>query len=238
MGFLPNDFKSNRELSDIFGDFLDQHFYKPMESLIVEEDPRAANVFFERVYDKERQKRGFDVIMHEGEWTMPIDEKAQFAYMDNPLDTFCLELSYLKHGEPMPGWLLDDTKRTAAYMLCWPKGPADVKGVFTGADMLLVYSNRVKKFLKDWGYDREVLCEREKFMRENRFKGRCHSKCSGFWFTFSPQLVEQSVNVVLKQALLRDLASADMHLDVNLKTGESLITGTWLGQKINTSSVA
>lgn len=96
MGFLPNDFKSNHELSGIFGDFLDQHFYKPMESLIVEEDPRAANVSFERVYDEERQKRGFDVIMHEGEWTMPIDEKAQFAYMDNPLDTFCLELSYLK----------------------------------------------------------------------------------------------------------------------------------------------
>lgn len=39
MGFLPNDFKSNHELSGIFGDFLDQHFYKPMESLIVEEDP-------------------------------------------------------------------------------------------------------------------------------------------------------------------------------------------------------
>lgn len=233
-----SNFPSDIKLSNVFGDFLDQYFYKPMESLIVEEDPRAANVFFERVYDKERQRRGFDVIMHEGAWTMPIDEKAQFSRMGAPLDTFCLELSYLKHGEPMPGWLLDDTKQTAAYMLCWPKGPTDIMGVFTGADMLLVYSNRVKKFLKEWGYDREVLCERERLMRENRFKGRCHSKCSGFWFTFSPQLAEQPVNVVFKQALLRELASADMHLEVDLETGESLIASTWLGQKINTSSVA
>lgn len=233
-----SNFPSDIKLSNVFGDFLDQYFYKPMESLIVEEDPRAANVFFERVYDKERQRRGFDVIMHEGAWTMPIDEKAQFSRMGAPLDTFCLELSYLKHGEPMPGWLLDDTKQTAAYMLCWPKGPTDVKGVFTGADMLLVYSNRVKKFLKEWGYDREVLCERERLMRENRFKGRCHSKCSGFWFTFSPQLAEQPVNVVFKQALLKQLASADMHLEVDHETGESLIAGTWLGQKIKTSSVA
>lgn len=233
-----SNFPSDIKLSNVFGYFLDQYFYKPMESLIVEEDPRAANVFFERVYDKERQRRGFDVIMHEGAWTMPIDEKAQFSRMDAPLDTFCLELSYLKHGEPMPGWLLDDTKQTAAYMLCWPKGPTDIMGVFTGADMLLVYSNRVKKFLKEWGYDREVLCERERLMRENRFKGRCHSKCSGFWFTFSPQLAEQPVNVVFKQALLKELASADMHLEVDLETGESLIAGTWLGQKINTSSVA
>lgn len=104
--------------------------------------------------------------------------------------------------------------------------------------MLLVYSSRVKKFLRDWGYDREVLCERERLMRESGFKGRRYSKRPTFWFTFSPHLAEQPVNVALKQALLKQLASADMHLDADLETGESLITGTWLGQKINTSSVA
>lgn len=233
-----SNYPGDKRLSDIFGDFLDDHFYRPMESLIVEKDPRAAKVFFERVYDRERQRRGFDVIMHEGEWATPIDEKAQFAYMDDPLDTFCLELSYLKHGEPMPGWLLDETKRTAAYMLCWPKGPKGVKGVFTGADMLLVYSKHVKHHLERWGYNHEVLAHRDQLIREGRLLGRQPTKCSGFWLALSPQLAEEPVNLIMKEKLLRGLSSAAIHLEVDPATGASLISGTWMGQKINTSCAA
>ena len=213
MESLPNDFDSNLALSDTFSDFLDQYFYKPMESLIIEKDPRVANIFFERVYDKERQRRGFDVIMHEGAWSMSIDENAQLSKMNNPLNTFCLELSYLKNGEAMPGWLLDNSKQTTAYMLCWPKGPENTTGVFTGADMMLIFSARIKKFLEYKGYTHEVLCQREGLMRADGLPGRRNSGCPDFWFVLSKQLKEQPI-------------------------GKSLISGTWLGQELNASSVA
>ena len=233
-----SNFSSDIKLSNVFGDFLDEHFYKPMESLITEKGPDAAKISFERVYDRERQMRGFDVIMHEGEWTLPIDEKAQLAYMDDPRDTFCLELSYLKHSEPMPGWLLDEAKRTAAYLLCWPKGPKGVKGVFTGADMMLVYSKHVKSFLERWGFNHEVLAHREQLIREGRLLGRQHTKCPGFWFALSPKLAEEPVNVIFQAELLKQLASANIHLEVDPATGENLISGTWLGQEINTVHAA
>lgn len=238
MEYKPNDFRSDLALSDVFSGFLDQYFYKPMESLIIEQDSQAADVHFERVLDKNPQLRGFDVILHEGSWATPIDEKAQLTRINDPLDTFCFELSYIKNGEAMPGWLLDSAKKTAAYMLCWPKRAKEAKDTFTGADMLLVFCNRVKKFLECKGYTHEVLCQREEYIRENGLCGRRSSGCSDFWFAFSPQLREQPINVIFKIELLKKLSSADMSVSLDPETGKSTITGNWLGQEINTAIVA
>ena len=77
MPYTPNDFHSDLRQSEVFAAFLDKYFYRPMEKLIEEPCPEATPVWFERVWGMGPQMRGTDVILHEGPWSITIDEKAQ-----------------------------------------------------------------------------------------------------------------------------------------------------------------
>lgn len=230
MPYTPNDFHSDLRQSEVFAAFLDKYFYRPMEKLIEEPCPEATPVWFERVWGMGPQMRGTDVILHEGPWSITIDEKAQQTYKGKLRETFVLELSYMKNGIPCAGWLVDPRKTTTAYLFCWPKGPADKPDVYTGASLALVYSNDIIAFLNSKGYTREVLCLREQFIRENGLRGRLESNCPDFWFAFSPHLKEMPVNVVVKEDSLKKLARAVIDVEVDEKSGVSRLSGNWQQQ--------
>ena len=232
MPYKTNDFQSDLSISELFANFMDKAFYRPMEKLI-QAPAEATPTSFERVWAKGPQMRGIDVILHEGPWQTTIDEKAQQTYKDKPLETFALELSYLKGGVIHVGWLIDQKKTTAAYLFCWPEGPKDQPGVFTRVRMALVYSDDVKVFLANLGYTREVLCKRDEVIREDGLRGRRDSGDPDFWFVFSPHLKEQPINVVVKSSRLEKLARAVMTVEYDEAAGTSHVFGNWLGQEID-----
>lgn len=45
-----------------------------------------------------------------------VDEKGMTQYMDNPLPTFSLELSFMNYGREITGWIVDDEKDTQLYV--------------------------------------------------------------------------------------------------------------------------
>lgn len=45
-----------------------------------------------------------------------VDEKGMTQYMDNPLPTFSLELSFMNYGREITGWFVDDEKDTQLYV--------------------------------------------------------------------------------------------------------------------------
>ena len=75
MPYKTNDFQSDLSISELFANFMDKAFYRPMEKLI-QAPAEATPTSFERVWAKGPQMRGIDVILHEGPWQTTIDEKA------------------------------------------------------------------------------------------------------------------------------------------------------------------
>ena len=72
----------------------------------------------EYVDDANRQCKGIDVIVDD----MKIDLKAQSSarYINNPTDTFILEVSFLdRNKNEYCGWFLDDSLKTTHYGFVW-----------------------------------------------------------------------------------------------------------------------
>lgn len=71
--------------------------------------------YAERIYDKETQKQGIDVIFRGKRLDRRVDEKAQLSYLNKSLETFALELSYFIGNTQKQGWLFDSHKLTDGY---------------------------------------------------------------------------------------------------------------------------
>ena len=123
-GFRERDMQVERELAR----FMDKHLYN---------DGRFTRA--ERTDSKEAQLRGSDIILSIpslGIYDIIVDEKGMTQYMDNPLPTFSLELSFMDYGREITGWFVDESKSTQYYMFLWPR--AKVRWNATCDDILEV----------------------------------------------------------------------------------------------------
>ena len=71
----------------------------------------------ERINDFAEQHNGVDLIISKGDDRYIIDEKAQLDYIDKTLPTFAFEITYLKGGQEILGWLFDKRKKTHKYFV-------------------------------------------------------------------------------------------------------------------------
>lgn len=147
-GFRERDMRVERELAR----FMDDYLYN---------DGRFTCV--ERTDSIEAQLSGSDIILSIpslGINDIIVDEKGMTQYMDNPLPTFSLELSFLNYGREITGWFVDDDKVTEYYMFIWPK--AKVKWNATYEDIIeveyaLVSKEAIRNYMADKGYTKEAL---------------------------------------------------------------------------------
>ena len=81
--------------SNIVSNFLDEHFYLK----------KCTN--FQRIEDKNNQIKGIDTIFELNGNQYICDEKAAIRYVNKPLKTFSMELSFIdRSGCSHDGWLL------------------------------------------------------------------------------------------------------------------------------------
>lgn len=197
-GFRDRDMRVERELAK----FMDKYLYS---------DGRFTR--HDRTDDKESQLSGSDIIL-----TIPslglvniiVDEKGMTQYMTRPLPTFSLELSFMRYGEEIIGWFIDDDKTTEYYMFIWPKAKEDWNASmddFQEVEYVLVSKQALRDYFASEGYTKEVLIRKNKEIRRSGVRGQI-DRIDGkdYWFYYSPQLIEKPVNIIVRKSLYKQLS--------------------------------
>lgn len=219
-------FNIDHKREEQFSDFLDNHFYAPLSSILTTPE---TPVLFTRTTDISQQLSGIDVVLHEGYHQTTIDEKCRLRTNGKDTSTFAFELSFIKDGVVDVGWFLDPRKRTQAYLLCWPR-LSNTDEPWLQTEFLLVSRSRLIDTLHRHGFPREALAEYDEAIRAGNMHGRYRTHCPDVWFFHSMQYAEQPINMILTTAFLSKVAMAHLILDYDKATETSLFCGNWLGK--------
>lgn len=171
---------------------------------------------------RELQWKGVDYVF-EGESgrKVYVDEKSQLHYLNNNINTYCLEVGmYNKMGEHIKGWFIDDKNITELYLLVYPNADGktykDVKKEdFDSVEYLLVPKQAIKEYLEAKGLTEERLCEEEDYLRAIAMYDnlpRARKEVNGVRMSLSlvgrngEPMAEQPCNIVLPKSVYEELA--------------------------------
>lgn len=206
--------EANERNTAIINDYLDKCVYT------------VENGFTEvsRVFDRQRQVKGIDITFaYNGEYFL-ADEKAASDYInrDHPLRTFSLELAFVNRDNMiMDGWFLNDEIRTDSYVFVWID-TADMHPIsadkpdimvldgvnaIKSGDIALVYKEDVERYLESLGWTKDKLrakCDQIIDNDGNVNLGNVWK--DGCKFSYSTQLVEQPVNVLVPRDKMIEIA--------------------------------
>lgn len=192
--------------------FLDRSLYK---SILFSE--------IERVYDKKRQRIGIDIIISSPALDLKnvfVDEKSQSSYenINSSTKTFVLELSHMDKQtgkKEITGWFLKN-HNTDFYLFVW-LDKANKKDYLTEDDIkevsycivsrgnLLTYFENESLSKDELKKINDVIRKENKNTTEKIRIGE--DKYGGhFYFTYSGQLFEKSINIVIKKSILYGLS--------------------------------
>lgn len=155
------------------------------------------------------QLKGIDVRLSKGNVTLLVDEKAQLHYIGKCLNTFALEIDYLKHGELRPGWLFNEDKDTEVYAFVFDievgKCGEDATSLkVVSANTVLVNRARLINGLAAAGLERHILERVAKELRTTRTLKR--TVCApGVLVLCSHKLDEQPVNLLVTRKYLEHI---------------------------------
>lgn len=207
---------ADEENTRIVNDFLDKYFYTKENSF----------EFIKRIDERNLQIQGIDILFDYNGRHYTADEKAATAYINKGLRTFSFELAFVNaRDEIMDGWLLNEELKTDSYVLVWidegdvvpfSEETPDIE-VLNGidgikvADVALVDKCRILEELwaLGWSIDKlrakcdAILDDPDSQNMGNVWKNGCK-------FTYSRQLVEEPVNVLLPREKLIEIS--DFHL--------------------------
>lgn len=169
---------------------------------------------------------------------MKIDIKAQTnKYINNPIDTFCLELSYKKNGKEYQGWLLNPRYETTHWMWMWIpdakykklaskehsnrnrkviESPEDINQY----ELLIASKKKVVDWLNSKGLDKKKCIEGINYLRQNpsvnkiyySFKTKeFNDKYGEIWLiaTNYSEKSESPINIVIKKEYWFSLCCCD-----------------------------
>lgn len=191
----------------IISQFLDLHFYPHI--------PNLQKV--ERITDKGRQVKGVDVIITHNNDVNYIDEKAAVKYLN--LQTFALELSFInKNGKLCTGWLLDNTKINDCFLFVWinqlrHEKIQDITSV-QNVDVALVKKAKIMQYLASIGWTFEKLQRKMYQIRHQNDVNMGNIKEYGCKFSYSQQLIEKPINILLPKSKYIELS--DVYKNINV----------------------
>ncbi|KAB1184771.1 MULTISPECIES: hypothetical protein [Haloferax] len=156
-----------------------------------------------------------------------LDVKAQTTYINNPRESFVLELDYLKHGQLKQGWFYDNSKATEYYLFVWISDARrdnlrQLSDIET-AKCLLVSRQRLQKFLAEEGHDRDSVEAKARQIREQGQKKYIASGHDDFFYYLTNFLDERPLNIVMKYDALDRLSEETYVVEGDsLRAGERL----------------
>lgn len=213
--FRNQDMRAEQHL----GEFMDTNFYSRLK------DRNGNSLNYTRMSDKESQMNGVDVCIELEGRRILIDEKATMYYSNAMIPTFAFELDSVQegHSEPVQGWFVNDKLQTEYYMLIWPNVKCiqrgnqwiriDIKNLekddFTIIEAMLVRKTDIRSALEEKGYDRKYLLEYARRIRSlySNDDARKEEKLTDdVKISFSGQLAEKPINLVIRKEFLKNLA--------------------------------
>lgn len=161
--------------------------------------------------DKEHQVQGIDSTFKIDGVEYHCDEKAAVAYINNPLTTFAFELSFINRANVLQdGWFLSDDVKTDSYLFVWiDKAKSDVLETVDDievAEAVLIRKKEIISYLegKGWTLNRLRLKDKQ-IRRENGLVNMGNIYRNGCRFSYSKQLVEKPVNILITRDKLREM---------------------------------
>jgi hypothetical protein len=191
----------------VVAELLDKHFYGNLNLSS-----------FERVFDKERQVQGIDTIINMDDKSYVIDEKAAIRWVG--LKTFSLELSFLGYNDQVrKGWLLDEDKINTHFVFVWINelNHDTIKDITSlkDVDVALVSKESIINHLSSLGWTPERLQTKDFQIRnhDKPYMGNILKK--GCKFSYSKQLKEQPINILLPKETYIELADVYKNIKIN-----------------------
>lgn len=192
----------DERLMQLVSDFLDKYLYSRIASEVV------------RYEDKATQTKGIDLTfkLNSTGKEYKCDEKAAVRYINKGLRTFSLELSFInRRNEVQTGWLIShDDSGNDSYMFIWiddaeSEHPKTIEEIH-GLEVALVRKTAIMDYLKSLGWDKEKLLEKDDRIRmfDDEYMGNINR--NGFKFSFSQQLVEQPINILLTRDVYKQIS--------------------------------
>ena len=128
---------------------------------------------FQPISDTKQQLAGIDIIVNN---EMYIDNKAMTdpQYLNNPANSFILEIASFNHGAYQLGWFLNDNLQTTHYMFVWlpdvnvPTGSRLVNSrQIQKIEIMLVNRDEVHQLINTYISDEELKERAKKVVRNN-----------------------------------------------------------------------
>ena len=186
------------KLSNNIYDFLDKTFYAT----------EVTN--FERVNDKKRQVGGIDTIFEIDGKKYIADEKAAVRWRN--LTTYSLELSFInRKGEVQDGWFIRDDLQNDSYVFVW----VDEKEGKEYISLAVVKKEKILEHLKTLGWTKESLRMKESLIRNGTSTYTGRKEIDGYKFSFSKQLVEKPINIILPRSVYENLSDKIWSCELN-----------------------
>ena len=189
----------DEQASEIISAFLELHFYSQLTTN------------FQRYYDEDSQFRGVDCSFEFEGKVYNCDEKAAIHYINKPLGTFAMELSFIDKGNNIhDGWLLDGEKINNSYLFCWiDKAKLDIIESLDdvqNCQIALVDRLNIINYLKNLGWNATNLKKKMDRIRTNPNENLGTIRENGVKFSKSFKLVEQPINVLITRQTLVELS--------------------------------
>lgn len=190
--------KYDEHCEKIISSILDKYFYT-----------EPGITLFERVTNKQLQINGVDTLFSLNGKNYTVDEKAAIRWVG--LKTFSLELSFLgKDDQIRIGWLLDKNKINDYFLFVWinelnNETIQDISSI-KNIDAALVSKEKILNHLYSLGWDIDKLHKKDSQIRneENPYMGNIKkNRCK---FSYSKQLKEQPINILLPKETYIELA--------------------------------
>lgn len=190
--------KYDEHCEKIISSILNEHFYKNLNPLTIQ-----------YIDDKVEQIKGIDVIIETKDKRYIIDEKAAIRWVG--LKTFALELSFLGQNDQIKtGWLLDAKKKNDYFVFVWinelnHETIQDISSI-KNIDIVLVSKEKILNHLTTLGWTPERLQAKDFQIRNYNKPNMGNIKENGCKFSFSKQLKEQPINILLPKETYIELA--------------------------------
>ena len=190
--------KEDEKCADIVSSYLEDTFYSEVED-------------FKRINEKEMQFKGIDVIFNINNVKYVCDEKAAIRYVNKPLNTFAMELSFIDRSNMLhEGWLLDTSKVNNSFLFVWidraTKNILESKEDLIELEYCLIKKEAILDYLSELGWSQEKLLQKSTFIRENKFENLGNITKNGCKFSYSPKLFEKPVNILISRDKLREIS--------------------------------
>lgn len=201
--------KEDIRVEGVCGRHLDKFFYSKLKAHV------------KRNFDRELQYKGVDVSISSdvlGNWV--IDEKAKyFGCTNKALDCLSFEITRINQaGYRDIGWYTSNKNLTNAYYFISPfleKGDQSsdiIDSNLTATQVLIVPKDSVEQYVKDNGYSTmDILELAEELVQTPYWKFSKSGKARNIlvngklWLTYSSNLQEEPVNLVIPRSELKKL---------------------------------